>query len=71
MSPSLESRIAELEIRHTLQEETIEQLSRELVAQRQAVESLVRQMETLRQRLREITPSPAAPASEETPPPHY
>ena len=67
----MEQRITDLEVRLSYQEAAIDELTRTTLAQRQAIESLRAEVEQLKSLLRELAPSAVAPASEETPPPHY
>ncbi|HKJ09363.1 MAG TPA: SlyX family protein [Gammaproteobacteria bacterium] len=67
----MEQRITDLEVRLSYQEAAIDELTRTTLAQQQAIESLRAEVEQLKSLLRELAPSAVAPASEETPPPHY
>ena len=67
----LERRVIELESRLAFQDDTIEQLSRELAEQQKLQDKLRHQLDAVIKRLRETAPSQIASQAEETPPPHY
>lgn len=67
----LEQHIVDLEIRLTLQEDTIQQLNDELFQQQKTTQFLEKQLRILAKKLQSITPTQLCDASEETPPPHY
>lgn len=67
----LEQHIVDLEIRLTLQEDTIQQLNDELFQQQKTTQFLEKQLRILAKKLQSITSSQLCDASEETPPPHY
>lgn len=67
----MEHRIADLEVRLSYQEATIDELTRTSLNQQEAIEDLRAELEQLKSLLRELAPSAVAPVSEETPPPHY
>ena len=67
----MEQRMTDLEVRLTHQEAAIEALDCTVVRQQQVIARLRERVEWLTEQVRELAPSPVAPASEETPPPHY
>ncbi len=67
----MENRIEDLEIRFAHQDAAIEELTRHLQAQSRQIEELQAQLRHLQSQLASLSPSPVAPMSEETPPPHY
>ncbi len=67
----LERRIDDLEFRSAHQEAALEDLTTTVMAQRQQLEELGAQLEYMKSLLQDLSPSAVAPASEETPPPHY
>lgn len=67
---SLEMRITELETRLAFQDDTIQALNDELVAQQRLIERLQLQVEALAKRQQELLDE-LGPAEDETPPPHY
>ncbi len=67
----MESRITDLEVRLTHQEAALEELTHTVLEQDRVIADLRTELEYLKSLLRELAPSPVAPASEETPPPHY
>jgi SlyX protein len=67
----MESRITDLEIRLAHQEAAIDELTRTVMQQRKIIAEISNELELLKSMLREVAPSPVAPASEEQPPPHY
>ena len=64
-----ESRIIDLEIRLTHQEATLQALNECIVRQQKTMDQLAHQLATLQEQLRADTS--AAPAADETLPPHY
>lgn len=60
-----------LEMRIAFQDDTIEQLNQVVTSQQQQIDKLHRQLELLIKRMKEVTITPVASQSEETPPPHY
>lgn len=67
----MESRIEELEVRSAHQELAIETLSEQVRQQQATIDALRAQLQYLHEQLRVLSPGDVAPASEETPPPHY
>jgi SlyX protein len=67
----MESRIVDLEIRVTHQEAALQQLSDVLVQQQKLIDRLTGEVDALKEQMRAQAAFPVAPASEETPPPHY
>lgn len=67
----MQARIAELEIRLTHQEATLESLGQTVFEQSKLIDSLGIRIQRLEARLRELGGSNIATESEETPPPHY
>ncbi|TDQ57583.1 SlyX protein [Mesocricetibacter intestinalis] len=66
-----EMRLAELEMKVTFQENTIEELNQALVAQQFELEKIQLQLRYLARKLKDMQPSNIATQAEETPPPHY
>ena len=64
-------RLTELETRMTFQDHTIGQLNDVVIGQSQQITQLQRDLAMLRTQMKTMAPSLTAPASEETPPPHY
>lgn len=71
MSDELQNRIDDLEIRTAHQELALENLTAHSLEQDRSIERLQAEIEQLKRMLRELSPSPLAPESAETPPPHY
>jgi SlyX protein len=67
---SLELRVTELETRLAFQDDALQQLSDELVAQGRLIERLQRQVEALAARQAELV-GQIGVAEDEAPPPHY
>lgn len=67
---SLEMRITELETRLAFQDDTIQALNDELVAQQRLIERLQLQVEALAKRQQELLDE-LGPTEDEAPPPHY
>ncbi len=67
----LAARVVELETRVAFQDQTVQELNETVIRQQREIDNLTRELETLRGRLRALTPSPVVPPDEETPPPHY
>ncbi|MCL7461572.1 SlyX family protein [Pseudomonas sp. NW5] len=70
---SLEMRITELETRLAFQDDTLQQLSDEVLAQNRLIERLQRQVEALATRQRELAGQVGqlGGGEDEPPPPHY
>lgn len=67
----LQARVTELELRYSEQEDTIQQMSREVFELQQKVDLLVKQVRSLKQRL-PLEPDDAPPRTlEDEKPPHY
>ncbi len=67
-----DERIADLEIRYSHQEASLEALTRTVVEQQQLIDLLSRQLEQMRAMMRELAASAGAVGSgDEPPPPHY
>lgn len=69
--PNLEQYLAELEMKITFQEKTIEELNRALVHQQFSIDKMQLQLRYLVNKLKDIQSSNIASQAEETPPPHY
>lgn len=67
----MQQHIIELETRIAFQEETIHQLSEELIRQCRDMDALRMEIEILKDRVRGLATTNIASQSEETPPPHY
>lgn len=69
---SLELRVTELETRLAFQDDTLQQLSDELLAQGRLIERLQRQVAALAARQAELAGQiGTVPGEDEAPPPHY
>lgn len=68
---SLEMRVMELETRLAFQDDTIQALNDEIVAQQRIVERLQMQVAALARRQEELLSQFGASDSDEAPPPHY
>ncbi len=66
-----ETRLAELEIRITHQDATLQALNDVVAEQQQLITQLRKELELMKGRLRELNAPNIAQAWEETPPPHY
>ena len=71
ISKNLEPRIAELEMKLTLQETIIEELNQALIEQQFLIDKMQVQLRYLVNKLKDVQPSNIATQAEETPPPHY
>ncbi len=67
----MQERLAELEVRLTFQDKTIQELNEVVTRQQRQLERMTRELETLKAQLQILAPSLVASQSEETPPPHY
>ncbi len=67
----MEERLAELEMRVTFQDQTIQELNEVVTRQQAQIDRLAREVETLKSHLAGLAPSLVIPAEEEKPPPHY
>ena len=71
ISKNLEPRIAELEMKLTVQETIIEELNQALIEQQFLIDKMQVQLRYLVNKLKDVQPSNIATQAEETPPPHY
>lgn len=71
MLTDLNNRLAELEMKVTFQEHTIEQLNQALIEQQFMLDKLQTQLRHFAAKLKDMQPSHIASQAEETPPPHY
>jgi len=67
----MQERLAELEVRLTFQDKTIQELNEVVTRQQRQLDRMTRELETLKAQLQILAPSLVASQSEETPPPHY
>ena len=67
----MEERLAELEMRVTFQDQTIQELNDVVTRQQAQIDRLVRELESLKSHVTSLAPSLVIPAEEEKPPPHY
>ena len=67
----MRERLAELEVRLTFQDKTIQELNEVVTRQQLQLDRMARELETLRAQLQVLAPSLVASRAEETPPPHY
>jgi SlyX protein len=67
----LQRHIAELEVKLTFQESTIEDLNQAIIEQQFLLDKLQQQVRLLAHKLTDLQPSNIASQAEETPPPHY
>ncbi len=67
----MDSRLTDLEIRHSHSEAAIDELTRTVLRQEREIERLRAELEMVKQVLRDMADPGIAPRSEETPPPHY
>ncbi|MCY1178884.1 Protein SlyX [compost metagenome] len=67
---SLEQRITELETRLAFQDDALQQLSDELLAQNRLIDRMQRQLEALAARQADLA-GQIGPVEYEAPPPHY
>jgi SlyX protein len=67
----MENRLMDLETRVAFQEENLAELNETAVRQQREIDALRAELETMRSKLRELTPSPVGDAASEPPPPHY
>lgn len=67
----MQERLAELEVRLTFQDKTIQELNEVVTRQQRQLDRMTRELETLKAQLQVLAPSLVASQSEETPPPHY
>ncbi len=67
----LTSRLIDMEIRLTHQEDTISQLNDAVILQQQQIDKLSNELSLARRRLNELDVSTGMPPQNEPPPPHY
>lgn len=67
----LSTRIAELEMKISFQEQTIEELNQAIIEQQFIIEKMQLQLRHLANKFNDMRPSNIASMAEETPPPHY
>lgn len=68
---SIVERLTELETRLAFQDNTVGELNDVVTAQARRMAQLEREFSALKAQMQIMAPSLTAPASEETPPPHY
>ncbi|WP_298715957.1 SlyX family protein [uncultured Oceanisphaera sp.] len=71
MNEDILHRLEQLETRLAFQDDTIEQLNREITAQGTETARLKAQLSLMVKKLKELQPGEVASQEEETPPPHY
>lgn len=67
----LQQQLAELEVKLTFQEGTIDDLNQSIIEQQFIIDRLQQQVRLLAGKLSNLQPSNIASQAEETPPPHY
>ncbi len=67
----MEERLAELEIRVSFQDKTIQELNEVVTRQQFQLYQMAKDLEHLKAQLTTLAPSLVVPRDEETPPPHY
>jgi len=67
----MQERLAELEVRLTFQDKTIQELNEVVTRQQRQLDRMARELETLKAQLQILAPLLVANRAEETPPPHY
>jgi SlyX protein len=67
----MNERLAELEMRVTFQDKTIQELNEVVTRQQHQFDRMAKELETLKAQLTILAPSLVASKAEETPPPHY
>lgn len=67
----MRERLIELETKLAFQEQSIQELNDIIVRQQSDLVALSERVRELSERVKAVAPSPLAPESEETPPPHY
>jgi len=67
----MQERLAELEVRLTFQDKTIQELNEVVTLQQRQLDRMARELETLKAQLQILAPSLVSSRAEETPPPHY
>lgn len=68
---NIEQRVAELEIRISFQDQTIQELNDVVVRQQREFEKVTRDLAQLKAQMGTLTPPMAGNQSPEPPPPHY
>jgi SlyX protein len=63
--------LIELQTRLAFQDNTLGELNDVVIAQERRITQLERELTALKAQMKTMAPSLTAPASEETPPPHY
>ena len=71
MSNDTQTRLTDIEVRMTHQDAAIEEITNALLAQEKKLETVTRILERLTDTVKSMQATNVAPASEETPPPHY
>lgn len=67
----MDKRVTELENRVAFQDHTIQELNDVVTRQQQVIDKLSLDLDTLKNQVKNLTPSLVIDESEETPPPHY
>lgn len=67
----MDERIAELEVRVSFQDKTIQELNEVVTRQQFQIYQMTKDLAHLKAQLTVLTPSLVVPQDEETPPPHY
>jgi len=67
----MNQRIDELEIKLTLQEQTIDELNNVITGHEQRLSRLEQQLRLLHNQIKSLANNDITPAGEEPPPPHY
>lgn len=67
----MEERLAELEIRVSFQEKTIQELNEVVTRQQFQIYQMTKDLAQLKAQLTTLAPSLVVPQDQETPPPHY
>lgn len=68
---NIESRVAELEIRISFQDQTIQELNDVVIRQQREFEKMARDLAQLKGQMGTLTPPMAGSQAPEPPPPHY
>jgi len=68
---NFEQRVAELEIRISFQDQTIQELNDVVVRQQRELEKMTRDLAQLKAQMGTLTPPMAGSQAPEPPPPHY
>jgi len=67
----MESRLTDIEIRQTFQDDLLEALNRTVAEQQQQIDMLREQVRLLYTQLKALAPSEVGAPADEPPPPHY